>query len=117
MHRSFMATVADIRNGRLQDELTKEYGAALDAVKLTGKGAKITLTLNIKPLDADGTMHQVTDQITSVLPKPAIAPTLFYVHGEAGDFSHSQDAPGKADDGKLKSVPANAPVLKDANNG
>jgi hypothetical protein len=113
--RSFMATVADLRNGRTQDELTVELSKLVEAVETTGKKGTLTLTISVAPAAKNSTLLKIDDEITLKAPKGDRAPTLMFV-GE--DHTLSLNDPS-ADTGRtLKGIDSGerAP-LKDVSNG
>lgn len=81
-NKSAMRTMAEIRNGRLIEDLTEQLGDLVEACTDTGKVGSLTLTIRVKPeAGINGTVASVTDQIKLTkpqLPKPA---TPFYVDG------------------------------------
>jgi hypothetical protein len=110
--RSFLATVGDVRKGRLQDELAQKYQQLVQQVKDTGRAGTITLTLKVAPLGKEGTMHTVTDEVKVTMPKTD-RQTLFFVT-EDGD--HQLNDPSQPER-SLRSVPeAERGKLKEVGN-
>ena len=112
--RSFMATVADLRNGRTQDELTTELSRVVEAVEQTGKKGTITLTISVAPAAKDSTLLKIEDVIVAKIPTGDRAPTLMFVDPE---HNLSLNNPEAGDRGTLKSVGGEERKLKDVSNG
>lgn len=115
MNRSFMATVADLRSGRTQDDLTEQLSALVKAVEETGKKGTLTLTISVAPAAKNSTLLKIDDVVTAKIPAADRAPTLMFVDGE---HNLSLSDPNSTPKGNLKSVDAgNERVLKDVSNG
>lgn len=112
-HRSFMATVSDMRKGLLQDELGRAYHDLVEQVRATGKAGSLTLTLKVSPLGKEGAMHQVVDDVKLALPKPDKSATLFFVT-ENNDHSLADPSQEKR---TVREVPAAAKTVKEVSNG
>lgn len=115
MRRSFMATVADLRAGRTQDELTEELGRLTKAVMDTGRAGELVLKIKIKPAAKDSTLVTITDDVQVKAPKADRSPTLMFTN--VTDGSLSLDDPDAAPKGKLRSVDAEPGQLKETSNG
>lgn len=99
--RSFLATIADLRAGRTQDELTEELGRLVQAVADTGKAGELTIKLKIKPAAKDSHLIHIADEIIVKAPKMDRASTLMF----ASEGSLTLDDPhSKVDKNNLKSV-------------
>lgn len=112
--RSFMATVADLRNGRTQDELTNQLSEVIAAVEATGKKGTITLTINVSPAAKNSTLLKIEDTIVAKAPTSDRAPTLMFVDG---DHNLSLNDPTAENRGPLKSVDDTRGPLKEVSNG
>lgn len=79
--RSAQATLIDIRNGKLLEELAVEIHTAVAAVKQLGKAAKVTVTLDIRPQTKELTdpIITITGEVDSKLPKPDVPATIFAI--------------------------------------
>jgi hypothetical protein len=68
--RPFGAVLNDVRDGACHMKLTKEMENLVAAVRQTGRAGKITLTLEVKPVQkTNGAMVTVKDKITVSLPE------------------------------------------------
>lgn len=110
MQRSFMATVADLRSGRVQDDLTKQLSDLVTAVETTGKKGELTLTLTVAPAAKNSTMLRIDDKVTLKAPQPDRAPTLMFVDGE---HNLSLSDPNSAPKGNLRGVDAGERNVKE----
>lgn len=79
--RPAQATLIDIRNGKLLEELSIEIHDAVAAVRHLGKAAKVTITLEIKPQSKNviDPIITITGEVESKLPKPDVAATIFAI--------------------------------------
>lgn len=55
--------------GRAHDEATKKLREAVEAVQQTGKAAKVTVTLSIKPVDKIPNAFRIQDAVTASIPE------------------------------------------------
>lgn len=76
----FLQLLAQLDSGRVVTDLTEDYPKLVEAVKRTGMGGTITLTINVKP-DGKGEVEtvEVHAKATSKLPKKSRKGTTFYV--------------------------------------
>lgn len=117
MNKSFMATVADLRSGRTQDDLTKQLSELVQAVEETGKKGELVLKISVAPAAKNSTMLKIEDSIVAKIPTPDRAPTLMFVDGE---HNLSLNDPNSAPKGNLRSVggeEAGERTLKEVTNG
>lgn len=93
MHKPGTTIIQEIRRGACNDDLGDAIAAAVERVKVTGRGAKVSLTLHIKPAGLDKNAKDievekcwVTDEIKSTLPKMPQHDTLLFID-EKGDLT------------------------------
>jgi len=86
--RQFTEFLVQQRQGRTHADLTTGFNDLLEAVRSTGKGGSITLTVKVKP--EGGRLMKVSDEVTTKLPKADRDPALFYV---TDDNELSRDNP------------------------
>lgn len=55
--------------GRAHDEASAKLREAVEAVKLHGKAAEVTVTLKILPVKNNSTVVQIEDKVTSTIPQ------------------------------------------------
>lgn len=67
--------------GRQLDEAVADL---VQKIRLTGKPGKLTLTLNVKPTDADAQTVHVTQKISVTAPEIGSKPTLFFTTDDGG---------------------------------
>lgn len=74
------ATLNELRDGQVMNELAQALHDALGAVKEHRKGAEVSLTISIKPLGNKGVSdaYEVIAEVTSKLPKAPPPSTLFF---------------------------------------
>jgi hypothetical protein len=76
---SFVATLNELRQGRVANDLSERLAELVGAVKETGKAGTLSLQLKIAPASAgDVSQVFVNDVVKLVLPQPARPATLFY---------------------------------------
>lgn len=68
MRRSFFDTMRDISNGTAVDKLDSGLNDLVQAVQRTGKGGKLTLTVEIMPMKASSEAVQVRATVSSKEP-------------------------------------------------
>jgi hypothetical protein len=111
-----MATVADLRNGRTQDELTNQLSEVIAAVEATGKKGSLTFTINVAPAAKNSTLLKIEDTIVAKAPTGDRSPTLMFV-----DDDHNlslNDPSAEQARGNLRDVSAGEPrALKEVSNG
>lgn len=73
----FAYTVAQLRAGMTQEELSEQLNECVQQASASGKSAKLTLELTIKPQGASG-QYILTDKITAKLPKSDREATLMF---------------------------------------
>lgn len=78
---SFALTLQDIRDGRLNAEMTAKFNELIAAVAQTGKGGELTLKLKIKPASRGGDIDKITisDALDVKLPKPERGDDFFWL--------------------------------------
>lgn len=80
MARQFGDVLRELAGGSTFEQLTTELTEVVVAVKETGSAGKLTLTLDIKPNGAHGV--EVSDKITTKIPKEDRGSTLFFTDAE-----------------------------------
>lgn len=76
------STIAEMRGGLLNEELAEALQKATDAVRTTGRKAKVTLELTIIPYDGDpGEIERIAiaDKVTTKLPEPKKRDSIFFI--------------------------------------
>lgn len=69
-------TVANMRYGATQEELSEKLAEAVNMARETGKQAEVTLKLTVKP-EGDG-QYKLTDKITAKLPELPRGSTIMF---------------------------------------
>ncbi|MCW2758082.1 MAG: hypothetical protein JWO46_1828 [Nocardioidaceae bacterium] len=103
--RPALDTLAELRRGRLNADLTDEIHDLIAACTATGKKGEINLKLIFEPdpnTDSDAPVFRVSDSISVKTPRPSTKPSLFYVSDE-GNFTRSH--PLEKDYSPLMEVP------------
>lgn len=88
--RNGSTIIQELRKGSADAALGEALNAATERVKITGKPAKVVLTLTIEPADKNAEEVDqvwVEDEITLKLPKLAQKNTLFFLDTESNDLS------------------------------
>jgi hypothetical protein len=80
--RPALDTLRELRDGRFLDELSTELNDLTRQVRQTDKPGKVTITLNVKPVENDASRVIVSDLIAVTPPKVKKA-TLFYTTAES----------------------------------
>lgn len=65
----FSVILVGHHKGRAHDEATKLMSEAVEAVKLTGKSAKVTVELSIHPVKNNTSIVRIEDKVTSSMPR------------------------------------------------
>ncbi len=102
----FTYTVGQLLNGHTQAELSEALAECVDRVRDTGKQAKLTLVLTIKP--AGPGQYEIRDQIKQQLPELDRGITLMFGTPE-GNLTREDPNQMKME---LKTVPDDKPELK-----
>ena len=71
----FTYTINELRYGEAQHDLTQALHECVQAARLTGKAATLTLTLKVEP-EGDG-QYRLRDDIRTRLPKVAESTLMF----------------------------------------
>ena len=114
MKRSFMATLADLRNGRTQDDLTTKLNELVKAVSDTGKSGELVLKIKVAPAAKDSRLVKIDDFVTCKAPEQDRAPTLMFPDK---DFNLSLSDPEADHRGTLKSIDTPVAKLREVKNG
>lgn len=79
--KSFAVTLQDLRDGRVNAELSKLFGDLINTVKATGKSGDITLKLKVKPTGRGQDVDKIfiADAITVNMPKPDRGEDVFWL--------------------------------------
>ena len=90
--KSAQATLNELRDGHVLNELAQSIHNAMKAVATFRKPAEITLSITIKPLGNEGVSDAVEfiAEVTEKLPKAKPPSTLFFVDGD-GNPSKQRD--------------------------
>lgn len=107
----FTHTVNNLLNGHTQAELSDRLAECVERARETGKQAKLTLTLTIKPLGQSG-QYEIRDQIKQQLPELDRGITLFFGTPEGNLTREDPNQQNLA----LKTVPDDKPELKHVEN-
>lgn len=91
----FNATVAQLNNGRTQQELSEALNELVQACRDTNKVGEITLKIKVRPDGASG-QYFLEDQMNVNLPKFDRAKTLFFGTPE-GNLQRTDPAQGDLD--------------------
>lgn len=78
MARGIAEVLKDIRDGALLTELPLQLTELVSAVRATGKGGKLTLTLSIKPLSGSNQVL-ITDDVRVAMPEPDRPTTVLFI--------------------------------------
>jgi hypothetical protein len=100
----FTATVNQLLNGHTQNQLSEKLSECVEHARSTGKQAKLSLTLIIKPMGYTG-QYQIKDQIKQQLPEMDRGITLMFGTPE-GNLTREDPNQQSLD---LKSVPEDKP--------
>ena len=85
MARPFFETLRDLRAGRTLEDLGDELTTLISAIKTTGKGGELRLTLKIKPSKSGAAAYvTIEDQITVKTPKLDKGDTVFFTTADNG---------------------------------
>lgn len=83
------ATLREIRQGQMLDELGDAITNAVTACRETGKAARVTLTLDVRPVSkGQGNALTVADDVKVKLPRVDKAAAVFYAD-DAGQLSRT----------------------------
>lgn len=74
----FAALIGQLGKKSLGQQLDDQLAEMTHKIRATGKAGKITLTLTLKPKDADGSLVDVSHKIASTMPEIESRPTLFF---------------------------------------
>jgi hypothetical protein len=98
--KSAQATLNELRDGQVMNELAAAIHEATKAVKEHGKAATVTLDITVKPFQTKGLAESpitVLAEVSSKLPKPEVPSTLFYIDGDGNPTrqpTRQNDLPG-----------------------
>lgn len=104
MARAITEVLKDIREGALLLELPQQLADLVGAVKATGKGGKLTLTLSIKPLEGSNQVL-IQDEVRVAKPEPSRPKTVLYIT-EENELSRRDPRQPKLPMGVVTPMPA-----------
>lgn len=81
-HRPALDVLAELRRGRLSQDLTDELADLIRACQQTGKSGELVLKLKITPQkanDYDTPQIEVTDTVGTRKPKVSVQPSRFFL--------------------------------------
>lgn len=76
--RPFFETLREIRRGQILDDCADELAKAVRAVHETGKPAKLTIELSIKPAAKIPGTYVISDKVRAKLPELPVGETILY---------------------------------------
>lgn len=76
--RPFFDTLREIRRGEILDDAATELAKAVRAVDETGKVAKLTIELTIKPAAKIPGTYVISDKVRAKLPELPVGETILY---------------------------------------
>jgi hypothetical protein len=76
--RPFFDTLREIRRGQILDDCADELAKAVRAVDETGKAAKLTIELSIKPAAKIPGTYVISDKVRAKLPELPVGETILY---------------------------------------
>ncbi|BBZ65785.1 hypothetical protein MINS_12140 [Mycolicibacterium insubricum] len=79
----FAAVLVGHNKGLAHDKASRLLRDAVEAVKLTGKKATVTVALTISPLKNNRRAVQVGDKVTAAIPEPKLE-SVWYADDEGG---------------------------------
>jgi len=100
--RPFFDTLREIRHGQILDDAADELSKAVRAVDETGKAAKLTIELPIKPAAKIPGTYVISDKVRAKLPELPVGETILYGTPEA----NLQARDPRQADLELKAVPS-----------
>lgn len=80
--RPFFDTARDIRRGQFLEDCTDELHAVVAAVEETGKAAKLTIEITVKPASKTKGAVIISDKIRAKLPEVPSGETILFVTTE-----------------------------------
>jgi hypothetical protein len=107
----FNATVAQLNNGRTQQELSEALNELVQACRDTNKVGEITLKIKVRPDGASG-QYFLEDQMNVTLPKFDRAKTLFFGTPE-GNLQRTDPAQAELDVRAVQDATPQAKTLND----
>ncbi|MEU6340206.1 hypothetical protein ABZ883_04555 [Streptomyces sp. NPDC046977] len=109
--RPFSDVLREMSGGQTHAEMSRRLHDLIEAVQVTGRGGKIAISFEVKPISgADGTVT-ITDTITAKVPQAARPKTIFFV-GHDGNLSRTD--PKQLPLVELREVEAAAPASIDS---
>lgn len=76
--RPFLDTLREIRRGEILDDAATELAKAVRAVDETGKTAKLTIELTIKPAAKIPGTYVISDKVRAKLPELPVGETILF---------------------------------------
>lgn len=84
--RPALDVLAELRRGRLQNELSEALHELLSACQDTGKKGQLVLTITVEPKkvgDHETPRVEISDQVTVKRPRRSVLPSTFYLTDDA----------------------------------
>lgn len=79
MSKPITETLRELHRGELLEELENDLTEVVAAVRKSGKGGKLTLTIGVKPASkGDTNVLTVEAAVKTTLPKPDRSASIFY---------------------------------------
>jgi hypothetical protein len=88
MTKAFEHTLTEMRDGRVVERLTDEWGDLIAAIRNTGKSGSMTVTFSVKPSGENG--MEVDVKVSTKAPKPQIGAAFFFIDSN-GDLSRKNE--------------------------
>lgn len=102
----FVHTLNNLLYGQTAHELSEKLDECIERSQETGKQAKLTLSLTIKPTTRNGNQYEIKDEIKTTLPQLDRGITLMF-HTDDGNLQRENPNQKTMD---LKSVDADEPA-------
>lgn len=103
--RPFAATLQDINNGDVADQLSTDMQTLVAAVRELGRKGSITLKVEVAPRRGNASALNVTARVETKLPAPEPVESVFFADDD-GNLSRTDPRQMQFD---LRTVPKNEP--------
>ena len=90
MKKAFTQTLMELRGGAVVEEATNELNTLVSMVRDTGKGGKITLTVEVKPFPKVQDALEMTGKVMATLPREKETAEVFFPTVENNLSRHSE---------------------------
>lgn len=84
----FIHTLKNLRRGRTAEELSEQLADAVEAARMTGKAAAVTLTIKIKPESGMEGTYSLEDDVNAKIPKPDRGRTVLFGTADGNLLTH-----------------------------